>query len=228
MTNNCGVYQIKNVITGDYYIGSSNNLRQRICHHRNELEGNKHCNRHLQYAWNKYGEQSFDIKVLLLCDNENKLYYEQVFIDGLKPAYNIAICAAAPWQGRKHTAETRAKISAANKGELGNIFGKHHADETRAKMSEAKKGNTYNLGRKLTEEHKCKISEANKGKPNSMTGKHHSEETREKMSEAHKGKHLSDERKRKLIETHTGKHLSEETRAKISEAQKISWMKRNA
>ena len=181
MTNSCGIYQIKNVVTGDYYIGSSNNLRQRICRHRRFLANNKHENKHLQHAYNKYGKESFEFKVLLLCDVECKLSIEQGFLDLFKPAYNIATNAAAAWQGL------------------------HHTEETKQKMSEAAKGSAYALGHKQTEDHKRKISESQKGELGNMFGKHHTAESKRKISEAQKGalnhnfgKHPSEETRAKM------------------------------
>lgn len=93
-------------------------------------------------------------------------------------------------EGKKFSEETKAKISAANKGNSWNK-GKHHSEETKAKMSATMKG------KQKSEETKAKLSVANKGK-------HLSEETKAKISAARKGKKF--------------KHLSEEHKAKISEA----------
>ena len=45
--------------------------------------------------------------------------------------------------GKHHSAETRKKMSEANKGEKCYIFGKHLSEETRKKMSEANKGKNH-------------------------------------------------------------------------------------
>ncbi len=109
-------------------------------------------------------------------------------------------------RGRKHSEETKAKMSEVHKG-------KKHSEETRAKLSEA------NRGRKLSEETKAKMSEAHKGKKLS-------EETKAKISEASKGKKLSEETRAKISESNSGenhpmygKKHSEETKAKMSGAQ---------
>ncbi len=107
-------------------------------------------------------------------------------------------------KGRKHSAEHRRKNSEAQKG-------KKLSAETRRKISEAMTGKkNHNFGKPMSAEQKCKISEANKGEKNSFFGKKHSEETRRKMSEAHKGE-----------KNHNfGKSLSEEHRRKISKSSK--------
>lgn len=43
----CGVYIITNTINGKRYIGSSNNLYERIYIHKHKLETNSHTNNHL-------------------------------------------------------------------------------------------------------------------------------------------------------------------------------------
>jgi len=83
-------------------------------------------------------------------------------------------------KGKKHTPETRAKMSEAHKGRLSPMKGRRHTPETRAKISEAHKG------KKHTPETRAKISEALKGRLSPMKGRRHTPETRAKMSEAHK------------------------------------------
>lgn len=98
-------------------------------------------------------------------------------------------------------------------GESGN-FGRRHSEETKQKMSEAQKGEkNHGFGKHLSEETKAKLSKANKGKIIS-------EETRKKMSERQKGVRLSEETKKKISEAHKGKPLSKEHVAKIAEANK--------
>jgi hypothetical protein len=68
-----------------------------------------------------------------------------------------------PWYGRKHTEETKNKISKSLTGENHNFYGKRHKEETKQKMSENKKGEKNSFyGRKHTEESKRKMREAAK------------------------------------------------------------------
>lgn len=57
---NCGVYIINNKINNHNYIGSSVNIKKRFSRHKTDLRKNKHPNRYLQRAWNKYGEENFE------------------------------------------------------------------------------------------------------------------------------------------------------------------------
>lgn len=64
--------------------------------------------------------------------------------------------------GRKHSDETKQKISNGNKGKHSYLIGLTHSDETKQKMSISKIGNTFNVGRKHSEETKAKIREKRK------------------------------------------------------------------
>ena len=56
-----------------------------------------------------------------------------------------------PFYGKKHTDETRSKISAINTGRVGCMTNKHHTDEARRKISEGNSG-TNNGNTPLTED----------------------------------------------------------------------------
>lgn len=88
--NDCGVYQIRNLKNGKVYIGSTSvNFKQRFEHHYYCLSNNKHKNRYLQNAWNKYGEKNFIFEILLICSKEETLTNEQKYLDLIKYKYNI-------------------------------------------------------------------------------------------------------------------------------------------
>ena len=59
---NTGVYCIKNIFNGKVYIGSASSgggIKSRWAWHKRDLQNNRHPNRHLQYAWNKYGKSLY-------------------------------------------------------------------------------------------------------------------------------------------------------------------------
>ncbi len=113
-----GLYSITNIVNGHKYIGSSNNLYKRLHQHLNNLRNNTHCNKHLQAAWNKYGEKNFILQGICDCDVEDLLIFEQALIDIYKPHYNIAKVAGST-RGLVFTDEHRRKISTAKKGMIG-------------------------------------------------------------------------------------------------------------
>ena len=84
-----GIYIITNTINGKRYIGSSKNIYERLNHHVWDLNSGTHINKHLQNAWNKYGEDAFEYGILLLCPESNRLEQEGFFIEIINPEYNI-------------------------------------------------------------------------------------------------------------------------------------------
>src|SRR5438093_11494316 len=99
-----GVYIIKNKVNGKFYIGSSKDLRHRFNEHKFYLNKGIHRSA-LQFAWNKYGEVSFEFGVLELCEEEVLLQREQHYLDLYKPfvdcgrGYNILKEAKGGWRG---------------------------------------------------------------------------------------------------------------------------------
>ena len=55
MEKKIGIYCIENMVNEHKYIGQSINLKDRLYGHKTKLKHNKHQNRHLQFAVNKYG-----------------------------------------------------------------------------------------------------------------------------------------------------------------------------
>ncbi len=73
-----GVYQIRCVPTGKIYIGSAVDLKARWDGHRRRLRRGVHHNAHLQYAWDKYGEASFEFSVLEYADKLDAVHMREV------------------------------------------------------------------------------------------------------------------------------------------------------
>jgi group I intron endonuclease len=139
----CGIYKIENVVDNKYYIGSSNNIDRRWKQHKLSMERS-----YLHHAIKKYGLTDFHFEVLEECAEKDLLKIEQQYLDiaFLLPhmIYNINPLAACPpnWKGKKRSAESRAKISAANKG-------KKHSAESCANMSLGMKCKTIHSFRNI-------------------------------------------------------------------------------
>lgn len=58
------LYVIERPATGEYYLGRTRVGRRRFQEHRRELRKGVHSNRHLQFAYDKYGASSFRIRVV--------------------------------------------------------------------------------------------------------------------------------------------------------------------
>jgi group I intron endonuclease len=173
-----GVYGIINIVNGKMYIGSSINLASRVTIHKRALRLNNHSNKHLQYAYNKYGESMFVYFNIECCNKSKLLEREQFWIDNLnvvEEGYNVCPIAGSGMLGRKHTQAALKKISEAGKGR---VFVESH----RQKISVALTGKRNYMcgrngilnpmyGRNHSDENKYKISLANSGIKNGMHGR---------------------------------------------------------
>jgi len=128
-----GVYHIRNLANGKLYIGSAFNLRKRWTNHSSLLNRNLHTSIKLQNAWNKYGADSFVFEILLYCDPENCLMYEQIALDHFQPAYNILKVAGSSI-GMKCSDQRRLKMQIRMKQDNHPNWGKHHSLETRQRI----------------------------------------------------------------------------------------------
>jgi group I intron endonuclease len=115
-----GIYQIRNSITNQFYVGSSVNLAERKNNHIKKLRRNIHDNIHLQRAWNKYGENSFvfeRLEILTASELESReQHYLDLWWDNSQRCYNIAKCAKSPRRGMQVTSATKEKMSKARTG----------------------------------------------------------------------------------------------------------------
>lgn len=73
-----GIYEISCSQTKKIYIGETLNLSKRIVKHFSRLRNNKHDNIILQNMFNKYGEETFSVKVLMYCEFDNLSKDEQI------------------------------------------------------------------------------------------------------------------------------------------------------
>lgn len=122
ITNCYGIYIIRNKITKKVYIGSSDKVRKRLSGHLSCLRRNVHHSKHLQNAFNKYGEENFTFKLLeetkALFKKEE--YWCKVYkANDRKYGYNVRIVTNSN-RGNKVTfsIETRQLISSILKGRI--------------------------------------------------------------------------------------------------------------
>lgn len=228
----CGIYKIENLINGKVYIGQSIDIEKRHIGHRSELQNQKHSNRFLQRAWNKYGEINFIFKIIEECEelelDEKEIFYIDKYRESGK-VYNMTDGGGGS-RGNILTEETKNKISQSKKNpsietriKLSKAAkGRIHSEESKRKLSEILKGRIFSeetrlklsetaKKRKHTDETKKKLSEINRNRP---------EEVIRKLSESHKGYVMPEEQKEKIRKSNIGKKHSNESIKKMSTAKK--------
>ena len=82
-----GIYKIENKINKKIYVGQSINIEKRWKEHKYLLTINKHHNKHLQNAWNKYQEKNFVFSIIEECNQNFLNDREQYWINKLN-SYN--------------------------------------------------------------------------------------------------------------------------------------------
>jgi group I intron endonuclease len=105
----CGVYLIVCDANGRLYVGSSVDIHNRWWNHKSQLKHNKHDNKHLQRAWNKYGAPQFRLKILKQCQRDELLCLEQVFIDKFR-AYTEGFNGSPVASHPVHDSESKQQI----------------------------------------------------------------------------------------------------------------------
>lgn len=96
LSGKSGVYQIRNLINGKIYIGSSKNLLARKTQHFSDLKHGRHENPHLQHAYDKYKKDNFMFEIIEFCDTGDRIKIEQYWVNKFyrtRQCYNInSIC----------------------------------------------------------------------------------------------------------------------------------------
>ena len=82
------VYKITNTVTGDFYIGSSKNVKSRLAVHKCQSTWKNNPNSPLYQDMKEYGVDSFAFEILTEVEPEHLKETEQKFIETLKPTYN--------------------------------------------------------------------------------------------------------------------------------------------
>ena len=163
------VYQITNMLTGDFYIGSTQSFAHREWQHRYALKRNEHKNPHMQASWNKYGEEAFVFEVLEeVAEDADVLTVENKYLRkhvGQHNCFNVNKDAVSPRLGQVMTEKSKALLS---KNRKGKGAGEDH----------------YRYGQTLADEVRAKISETQKGRPSPMKGKQMSEQGRANIAAA--------------------------------------------
>ena len=102
-----GVYKITNIITGEFYIGSSKDIKQRWAYHKRLSRWKRQPNSKLYKDMASYGKDKFIFKVLE--ETTDLKDREQYWIEQLKPTYNDRHAKGLNTERRKETTRRYSK-----------------------------------------------------------------------------------------------------------------------
>ena len=216
------IYKIINAVNGKFYVGSTTNAAERFRVHRNRLRKGTHHAKHLQAAWNKYGEDAFVFHVIqTVLDGESLQAAEQAWLDehvGKEYCYNKSKYSDTPMRGiikelhpnfgKKLTYDQKELLRQARSNQDCPRTGKTHTEETKQLIREKKLVNPTRawLGKERDAETKAKISAAQKG-VKKAPGRKVSAEGMEKIRAAAEAGHYSHWK---------GRNHTDESKAKMS------------
>lgn len=168
-TGVCAIYKLYFDNDDRFYIGSTNNLQERLQAHSRAITKQKHFNRYFQRLCLKLGLENLKFEILVKCPEDYLLKAEQWVIDKLKPELNLAEIVGRPPKNRKRgivfSEEHKQNISKSRTGQKIDRSNYTHSKETLEKMSNSLKG------RIITDEWKQKMKDAkaNGGKYSKLT-----------------------------------------------------------
>ena len=143
-----GVYKITNTITGDFYIGSSKNVKQRWRSHKCKSVWKRQPNNQMYQDMQKYGLESFIFEVLEEAEEEKLKEKEQQFIEMLQPTYNSNRAKGWDFERRK---ESNKKYQKSEKRKKSN---KEYEKTDKRKEYKRKYNNKYQKSDKYKESQK--------------------------------------------------------------------------
>ena len=82
------VYKITNTVTGDFYIGSSKDVKLRLACHKCQSTWKKCPNNQMYHDMQKYSVDKFVFEILEEVEPDKLKELEQQFIEMMKPTYN--------------------------------------------------------------------------------------------------------------------------------------------
>lgn len=89
LTPNSGIYVIENLITHEFYIGSSKNIKERLKYHKCLSTWQQHPNSRLYQDMLKYGLENFSFRRMKEVEVEHLKEKKIEYVRMLNPTYNV-------------------------------------------------------------------------------------------------------------------------------------------
>ena len=105
----CGIYKITNTVTGDFYIGSSKDVKERWTAHKRQSVWKNCPNNPMYLDMQNYGVDKFEMQIIAEVEPEELKEIEQQFIEKLKPTYNSNNAKGLDFERRKETCRKYSK-----------------------------------------------------------------------------------------------------------------------
>jgi len=151
-----GIYYIENLINNKKYIGQTQDIYSRWKTHKWKLNNNRHHNKYLQNAWNKYGEDNFKFGIIEICNDTKLCELEIYYIEKLD-----AFCKCNGYN-----------LTFGGEGTTGHTL----SEEAKLKIG------SYHKGKIISQEHRDSLSNHFSGEGNPFYGVKHTDETKELLS----------------------------------------------
>lgn len=150
-----GVYIIKHIPTGYFYVGNSSNIGRRLSHHFGKLNRNVHECFRLQELYNNNKYEDFKFKYTIIDNKDERIKLEQYLLNEETYSDKMlnTVTVNNTWVNERNHAmvetykNTLSEIASQKTGELNPFYGKRHSEETKEKLRQ------YRMGTENTSAH---------------------------------------------------------------------------
>ena len=134
----CGIYGIHNTLTGEWYVGQSTNILNRVSFHFSELRRGIHFCRKMQADYDAHGAEIFSFSILEMCEKSDLDKVEQKWIsekEAMEYGYNQTKGGAGR-PAYKWTNAMRERMREVMSGENNPNYGIPVPEERKQRISE--------------------------------------------------------------------------------------------